>query len=93
MTVEEYIQNVQQEQYNAFIKLRKVILENIPNDFEECMSYGIIWYVVPHNLYPKWYHCDPRLPLPFLNIAHKSKSINLYHMWIYANDKLYNWFV
>ena len=53
----------------------------------------MIGYVVPHSIYPKGYHCDPKLPLPFINIASQKNFIALYHMGIYADENLLNWFV
>jgi len=57
------------------------------------MSYGMLGYVVPHTLYPQGYHCDPALPLPFVNIASQKNYIAMYHMGLYAIPELYNWFV
>jgi hypothetical protein len=57
------------------------------------MSYGMIGYVVPHSIYPARYHCNPSLPLPFMNIASQKNFIAFYHMGIYANKALYDWFV
>lgn len=42
-------------------------------------------YVVPHSLYPDGYHCDPKLPLPFLFIASQKNFIAVYHMGVHAN--------
>jgi hypothetical protein len=56
------------------------------------MSYGMIGYVVPHSLYPAGYHCDPKLPLPFLALASQKNSINLHHMGLYASPELLQWF-
>ena len=56
------------------------------------MSYGMLGWVVPHSLYPAGYHCSPELPLPFLNLASQKNFIALYHMGIYADDKLLAWF-
>jgi len=53
----------------------------------------MIGYVVPHSLYPKGYHCNTKLPLPFVNIAAQKNFIALYHMGIYANPELLKWFV
>jgi uncharacterized protein YdhG (YjbR/CyaY superfamily) len=53
----------------------------------------MIGFVVPHSLYTKGYHCDPKLPLPFISLANQKNSINLYHMGIYANADLLDWFV
>ncbi len=91
-TVEEYINQIPDDRREDFSMLRKTILENIPDGFEEQMSYGMIGYVVPFSIYPKGYHCDQKLPLPFLNIAVQKNFIALYHMGIYANPDLLNWF-
>jgi hypothetical protein len=53
----------------------------------------MLGYVVPHSLYPAGYHCDPKLPLPFAGLASQKNSINFYHMGLYANKELYDWFV
>jgi hypothetical protein len=50
-------------------------------------------YVVPFSIYPDWYHCKWNLPLPFINLASQKNFIALYHMWIYANKDLLNWFI
>ena len=91
-SVQEYLENLPEERKEPIEKLRKIISENLPNGFEEQLSYGMIGYVVPKSIYPKGYHCTPELPLPFLNIASQKNSINLYHMGIYADEKLLNWF-
>lgn len=64
-TVQEYLQNLPEERINAIESLRNIIKKNLPKGFEECISYGMIGYSVPHSLYPKGYHCDPKIALPF----------------------------
>lgn len=91
-TVDEYISQVPETQREAIIFLRNVILENIPQGFAEQMNYGMIGYVVPHSIYPKGYHCEPQLPLPFLGLAAQKNFVAFYHMGIYANPDLFNWF-
>jgi hypothetical protein len=90
---EAYIAQIPEDRIPYFKKLRNIILENIPTGFEEQMSYGMIGYVVPKSTYPNGYHCDPKLPLPFASIASQKNFIALYHMGIYANKELYDWFV
>jgi len=92
LTVDEYIRQVPDSQREAIILLQKTILENLPEGFVEEMNYGMIGYVVPHSIYPKGYHCDPKLPLPFLSIAAQKNFIAVYHMGMYANPELLNWF-
>jgi hypothetical protein len=91
-TVNDYLNELPEERKVAFLKLRERILNNLPKEFEEQMSYGMLGYVVPHELYPDGYHCNPKLPLPFMNIASQKNFIALYHMGIYAIPELLEWF-
>ncbi len=91
-TVNEYFESLPDYRKDAMIRLRKVILDNIPPEFSEQMSYGMVGYVVPHSIYPPGYHCDPKLPLPFVNIASQKNFIALYHMGIYSDKGILDWF-
>lgn len=91
-TPDEYIESIPEERRAPIEKLRAVINENLPSGFEECISYGMIGWVVPHSIYPAGYHCDPKLPLPFLSIASQKNFIGFYHMGIYADHQLTQWF-
>lgn len=91
--VDEYLAQVPEERQDYFNKLRETILENLPEGFEEQISYGMLGYVVPHSLYPNGYHVDPSLPLPFLSIASQKNFIGFYHMGIYGSPELLDWFV
>jgi Domain of unknown function (DU1801) len=92
-TVEAYIAELPIERQQAINELRKVIKKNLPKGFVEAISYGSIGYVVPHSIYPKGYHCNPTLPLPFFAIASQKNFVAFYHMGIYADSNLYTWFV
>ncbi len=92
VTPQAYIDKLPEERKAAMSELRKVILKNIPKGFSETITYGMISYVVPHTLYPDGYHCDPTLPLPFLSIASQKNFIAVYHMGLYGDEKLLDWF-
>jgi uncharacterized protein YdhG (YjbR/CyaY superfamily) len=92
-SVSDYLSKVPEERQEAFNKLRDTIIANLPDGFSEELSYGMIGYVVPKSTYPAGYHCDPKLPLPFLSIANQKNFIAVYHMGIYANPELMDWFV
>lgn len=92
-SVEDYIEQVPEERQEPLKKLRAVIKKNLPKGFEETIGYGMIGYVVPHSIYPDGYHCDPKLPLPFMNVASQKNFIAVYHMGIYADKELMDWFV
>ena len=76
-SVEEYLRKIPEVRKEPLKQLRETILKNIPEGFEEQISYGMIGYVVPHSIYPGGYHCDPKLPLPFTNIASQKNFIGL----------------
>ena len=91
-TVDEYFESLPSDRKDVMNRLRKVILDNIPSGFNEQMSYGMVGYVVPHTIYAPGYHCDPKLPLPFANVASQKNFIALYHMGIYADPAILDWF-
>ncbi len=91
-TVDQYLAELPEDRKEAMTKLRAIIRKNLPKGFEEVMGYGMMGYSVPHSIYPAGYHCDPKLPLPFMGLASQKNSINFYHMGIYADEKLLNWF-
>ncbi len=92
-TVKEILTNLPIDRIEPLNKLHDVIVENLPKGFEASISYGGLGYVIPHTLYPAGYHCKPIEPLPFAGIASQKNSINFYHMGIYLDSKLLNWFV
>ena len=92
-TAQQYIDQLPEDRKQEMQKLRKTILDNLPKGFAETISYGMISYVVPLSKYPSGYHCDPRQPLPFMSIASQKNFISIYHMGIYADNKLMEWLV
>lgn len=92
-TIEQYVSQLPDDRKLAIEQLRKVFNTHLPAGFHEEMSYGMIGYVVPHTIYPKGYHCNTKLPLPFLSIASQKNFIAIYHMGIYANPTLMEWFL
>ncbi|QQR98794.1 MAG: DUF1801 domain-containing protein [Sphingobacteriales bacterium] len=91
--IKKYLQELPEDRQKVMQQLRETILQNIPKGFEETFIYKSIGYVVPKTLYPNGYHCDNKLPLPFINIASQKNFIAIYHMGIYADPKLYGWFL
>lgn len=92
-TVKEILKNLPIDRAEPFKKLHDIILKNLPKGFEAAISYGGLGYVVPHTIYPAGYHCKPSEPLPFAGLASQKNSINFYHMGIYSDPKLLDWFV
>ena len=92
-TIEQYLLELPEDRKLPMSTLRNIIKNNIPNGFEEVMSYGMIGYVVPHSIYPNGYHCNPKLPLPYINIGSQKNFIVLHHLGIYGNNEILDWFV
>lgn len=91
-TPDEYIDSLPPERGAAIAALRKVLKKNLPKGFQETMGYGMMGYVVPFKTYPAGYHCPPRQPLPFMGLASQKNFIALYHMGLYADPELLEWF-
>jgi hypothetical protein len=92
-TAQDYLDTLPDGRKTIMNALRKTLTENLPEGFKEGMGYGMLCYSVPHSIYPAGYHCDPKLPLPFISLASQKNFIALYHMGIYANKELLDWFV
>ena len=92
-SIQEILANIPEERKEAFNKLHQTIVDNLPKGFEPGISYGMLGYVIPHELYPAGYHCKPSEPLPFASLASQKNSINFYHMGIYLDSALMEWFV
>jgi hypothetical protein len=93
ITPQQYVASLTEDRKKAVSELRKAIMDNLPTGFEETISYGMIGYVVPFSMYPQGYHCNPELPLPFLSIASQKNFVALYHMGLYADPQLMEWFI
>lgn len=91
-TVSDYIQELEPDRKQVIETLTDLIKTHLTGSFSEEINYGMIGYVVPHSSYPNGYHCDPKLPLPFINVASQKNFVALYHMGIYANPELLKWF-
>lgn len=91
-TPEEYVESLPEDRRDVVSRLREVIKNNLPGGFEETMQYGMIGYVVPLSLYPRGYLDDPKQPLPFMHLASQKNHIAVYHMGLYGDEVLLNWF-
>jgi len=91
-TPQEYIDSLPPDRKEVISKIREVLLKNLPIGFEETIGYGMLGYVVPHSTYPKGYHCNPKLPLPYINLASQRNFIALHAMCVYGDSKLKEWF-
>ncbi len=90
--VQAYLDNVVEDRREGFRKLFETIRTHLPEGFEETISYKMIGWVIPKSTYPAGYHCDPKLPLPFIMLAAQKNFVSVYHMGIYSDSELMSWF-
>jgi len=88
----QYLDELPEDRKEPIQKLRQQILDNLPEGVEEAMNYGMLGYVIPHSIYPPGYHCDTKLPLPFMNLASQKNFVAVYSMVIYAKKEVMDWF-
>lgn len=86
-TVEQYLAELPADRRVMLEDVRKMILDNVNEGFEEGMQYGMIGYYVPHRIFPAGYHCKPSEPLPFLSLASQKNYCSLYAMSLYSDTE------
>src|SRR5260221_13482934 len=91
-TVKEYLRSLPEDRREAISAVREVILANLPKGYAEVMQYGMIGYVVPHDLYPAGYSCKPSDPLPFAALGSQKNHMAIYLCTIYCYKDTENWF-
>ena len=91
-SIKAFLNSVPEERRDKVNKLHKVIESSLPSGFEVHASNGMLNYVVPLSRYPKGYHATKGGPLPFISIASQKNHIALYHMGLYGNPELMQWF-
>ncbi|MDW8680819.1 DUF1801 domain-containing protein [Streptococcus suis] len=92
-SIEAYFSSLPDNRKEPLEKLHQEIIRHLPTGFEVGILGGMINYYVPLSAYPNGYHCTPGEPLPFLALASQKAHIALYHMGIYMDKELNNWFV
>lgn len=83
-TVDEYLASLPEDRREALQAIRETILDNLDEDYEEGMQYGMIGYYVPHSVYPAGYQVDPKQPLPYAALASQKNYMSLYLMGLYC---------
>ncbi len=91
--IEEYLNNLPDERKTSFTNLLHKVKEKLPIGYQETIAYKMIAFVVPHSIYPKGYHCDPKLPLTYLCIANQKNYISVHCMALYFDATVLEWFV
>ena len=83
-TAEQYLAELPDDRRKAIEAVRAVILENLPDGYEEAMNWGMITYQIPLDTYPDTYN---RQPLMFAALASQKNHMAVYLTGIYVSDE------
>lgn len=89
----EYIKQLPEERQQAMLSIIQALQTHLPEGFTPQIQYNMPSFVVPLSIFPSGYHCNPKEPLPFISIASQKNFIALYHMGLYSDTHLLEWFV
>ena len=92
MTFDEYVKNIDEKWKDSFLKTWNTIKEHLPEGFIVDIQHGMPGFAVPKSTYSDGYHVD-QTPLPFIAVAAQKRHLAVYHMGIYRDDELYEWFI
>lgn len=87
-TVEEYLENLPEYRRETIEEIRELILENLPDGYEETINWGMISYEIPLEKYPDTYNNQP---LSYLGLAAQKNHNSLYLMSVYQDEELQDW--
>jgi hypothetical protein len=65
--------------------VREVILDSLPNGYEEVMNWGMITYQVPLSIYPDTYN---KQPLMYAALSSQKNHMAVYLIGIYMDDEV-----
>ena len=93
MQLNDFLAQFPEDRVSAFQQFHELFTQCLPQGFEIRLRQGGIDVVVPHSVYPAGYHCKPSDPLPWITVASQKNGIHLYHMGLYANSSLLDWWM
>lgn len=83
VTVEAYLNELPLERREQIEAVRAVILENLPEGYEEAINWGMISYQVPLSVYPDTYN---KQPLMYAALASQKNHMAVYLTGIYMDE-------
>ena len=83
-TVEEYLAALPDDRREAIDAVRAVILDRLPEGYQETVNWGMITYEVPLETFPDTYN---KQPLMFAALASQKNHMAVYLTGIYMSDE------
>jgi hypothetical protein len=87
-TVDQYLAELPDERRDVVLRVREVILENLPDGYEETMNWGMISYEVPLDRYPHTYN---KKPLMYMALAAQKHHYAVYSSGVYMDPSGEEW--
>ncbi len=88
-TVEDYLSELDDSRRDAISAVRNVVLENLPDGYEEMMLFGMITYAIPLTTFSDTYN---KQPLMYAALASQKRHMALYLTNVYGDESLETWF-
>ena len=85
-TIQEYLTEMPDDRREDIKNVRKTILANLPEGYEEALNWGMITYQVPLEIYPDTYN---KKPLMYAALANQKNHMAVYLTGIYMDEDLY----
>ena len=90
--VSDYLASLPTDRRAALEAVRKVILENLDKDYEECMVWGVAAYAIPQRVFPPGHHTDPKKPVLMAGSSSQKNDMVVYLMNVHLDPALGAWF-
>ncbi len=88
-TIDEYLDSLPADRVEQITQVRAIILDNLPEGYEETMNWGMITYQVPLDVYPDTYN---KQPLLYAALASQKNHMAVYLSGIYMFEDRYTAF-
>ena len=87
-TVQEYLDTLPEDRREAISQVRKEILRNLPEGYEEGIQWGDIGYFVPYSIYPDGYDSKPKERLQYIGLTNRKNNMMIRFVCMYTNPEL-----
>lgn len=88
-TVRDYLDELPDDRRESMQAVRQVVLDNLPDGYEEMMLYGMIGWAIPLEVYPETYNGHP---LAYASLGNQKNYMSLYLMNVYGDQVTEEWF-
>ena len=88
-TVQDYLDELPDDRRESMQTVRQVVLDNLPDGYEEMMLYGMIGWAIPLEAYPDTYN---GYPLAYASLGNQKNYMSLYLMNVYGDQVTEEWF-